>query len=255
MFVLVGAVTAALCLSCVDQERTTGPRLGVPEPTVTTQAKWVPDLNLAPSGQPQVLMPGARSTGRWIEFGGTTWAPRVRIKVVFWVQAGQAVPAVPPDSIPTGLFGPANIVLDSITMGGPILRNVLSVEFLDGATQAQRQAIVDSVGGVVIGGVRTSATTGSYYVQVPGVVTLASLYQVVSRFRASSYVDDANVLLALRVPDDYLRPVDGQGWSGWSVLFGGGTIAPRALPRWLPGIVPPPAKRARNAGSTRVGVK
>jgi hypothetical protein len=110
------------------------------------------------------------------------------------------VPATPPDSQPTGLYDASNVVDDSMTTGWPVLKNVVTITFHDAATPAQRQALIDSVGGTVIGGGRTSATTGFYYVRVISIHTVVELHAVVARLAASPLVDEAAVVLALLIP-------------------------------------------------------
>ncbi|MGQ0766571.1 MAG: S8 family peptidase [Gemmatimonadota bacterium] len=318
VFVLFGV---ALCLSCTEQERAIGPRLGVPEPTVTTytdgcarfqirfddgvaqvintmpssgscthgelrlttdtaavfdaasgrlrigvvlqnqgtkpivapvrlrfdadsvvllnanqtpfgvpsnllsidadslnatgrRATWFMDLHLASSGQPQVLLPGASSIRRWIEFGGTTWAPRVRIKIqLFGAELSQLVPAVPPDSTPSIVYLPSETV--SLPTHMKFVRDLLVIQFSSAATQAQKQSLIDSLGGIVVGGIRGSIEGGGYYyVRLPQDATHARLGAAELNLRSHPAVRRANRYYRVDVVPNYLFPADGPDWSG-----------------------------------------
>lgn len=179
---------------------------------------WRFDTLLAPSGQPQVLPANATTARKWLEFSGTSWSQRIRIKLPMGAKLQtHVVPAVPPDTVPAGLYSPVNIVDDSLFTGGPILKDVLTVVFIPAALQQGRQALIDSIGGVVIGGGRTSSTTGYYYIRIVPPPTLTQLHAFVARLRASPIVDEAAVVLAVDVPSDYLLPLDGAGWTSWQL--------------------------------------
>ena len=181
--------------------------------------QWRYDTVLAVSGQPQLLLPGASSRRKWLEFTGSDWTQAVRIKVpTVATQVGGVVPAYPPDSTPVGLFADSNVVTDSVYLGVPILKDVVSLEFVDGTPQSVRQALIDSVAGLVVGGIQSSTTTGMYYVKVLGAPSLVRLHAVIVRLRASSAVDEASVVMTVELRSDSIRPVDGNGWSAWKVL-------------------------------------
>jgi hypothetical protein len=77
------------------------------------------------------------------------------------------VPAVAPDSIPPGFYGPDNIRHGSTCLSGEMLRGILVVVFQEGATQAERQAAVDLVNGEVVAGLNPhDGREGSYYIRV-----------------------------------------------------------------------------------------
>ncbi len=125
------------------------------------------------------------------------------------------VPAVPPDTVPINLYSRTNIVDDTTVTGGPILKDVITVEFLPSATVASRQALIDSIRGLVVGGGRASPTTGFYYVRVMPQPTLQQLHAIVARLRGSPLIGESAVVPAVDVPDDYRPPTDGAGWTGW----------------------------------------
>ncbi|MGH7712889.1 MAG: S8 family serine peptidase, partial [Gemmatimonadaceae bacterium] len=192
------------------------------------ESVWRYDTLLAGAGQLQEIAPGARSQRLWLEFTGpelwlqtggadadTTLSLRLDASAILGAERS-IVPAVPPDSQPAGMFDPSNVVYDSATIGGPILRDIISLVFQESATQGQRQALIDSVAGTVVGGALTSPTSGYYYVRLAAIQTVAQLHSIIARLAASPYVDAASVILAVDVPGDYLRPRDGAGWSLWN---------------------------------------
>ncbi|ODT03739.1 MAG: hypothetical protein ABS52_08255 [Gemmatimonadetes bacterium SCN 70-22] len=121
------------------------------------------------------------------------------------LSSSDLVQAIPPDSVPVGLYSSVNIVDDTAFTGGPILKDVLTIEFAPAATVAARRALIDSIGGTVIGGDRTSATTGFYYFRIVPRPTLQRLHSIVARLRGSPLVDESGVVPAVDVPGEY-RP-------------------------------------------------
>jgi hypothetical protein len=77
------------------------------------------------------------------------------------------VPPTAPDFIPDDLYADSSIIEDTEYTSGPFLRDVIGVAFMPGATQAERQAAIDTIGGVVIGGM-AYANDGDYYVRIAG---------------------------------------------------------------------------------------
>ncbi|MCC6772531.1 MAG: S8 family serine peptidase [Gemmatimonadaceae bacterium] len=150
--------------------------------------QWRYDTLLAPSGQGQVLAPGATSRRRWLEFAGSDWSQIVRIKVPTMATQVGGVPALAPDSFPA-LLGSLTRLADA--SGDTLLEQVVIVLFKPGTSQAIRQAIVDSVGGIVVGGRRAFGADGWYFVRVPSAVTPTAIYQIVLQLSASSSVDMA----------------------------------------------------------------
>ena len=74
--------------------------------------QWRYDTALAVSGQPQLLLPGATSRRKWLEFTGSDWTQAVRIKVPTVATQVGGVPAVAPDSVPRGLYSDTSVVND-----------------------------------------------------------------------------------------------------------------------------------------------
>ena len=77
------------------------------------------------------------------------------------------VPPRAPDYEPEDMYADSAIIADTEWISGPFLRNVIGVAFMPGATQAERQAAIDLIGGVVIGGM-AYADDGEYYVRIAG---------------------------------------------------------------------------------------
>jgi hypothetical protein len=129
------------------------------------------------------------------------------------------VPSDPPDLTPAELNDPSQIVIVSGTDSVYANQSIVIVRFQDEATQAQRQAAVDSIRGVVIGG-RPSAggPDGYYYVSIAGDSTGDSVTVAADRLTALSQVRFASPYYYLPgTALSYLRPVDGTNWSSWKL--------------------------------------
>ena len=137
-------------------------------------AYWFFDQWLAPSGQPQVLLPGARTQRRWLEFRGTGWTDRVRLKLFATGAETSTVPAVAPDTVPHAFIATLPIVADSA--GRQLRTEIVIVSFLAGTTQQMRQAAVDAVAGEVIGGVPEAIDEGAYYIRVRSAISASKLH-------------------------------------------------------------------------------
>ena len=181
-------------------------------------AYWFFDQSLAPSGQPQMLMPGARTQRRWLEFRGTGWTDRVRLKLfATGAEQSQLVPAVPADTAPAWIFADSNLVTNDPQVSGSFLKRVLAIEFLPQATQTQKESAVAAVSGTVIGGVRWSSTEGYYYVLLPPDSTTASLHQAVAILGTLPQVVVAELVIVRITQPDFLKPQDGQSWRQWNL--------------------------------------
>lgn len=89
------------------------------------------------------------------------------------VVAQERVPEVAPN------LQPSTLADDLVPNGNGdmVSTGVLSVSFRLDATQSQRQAAIDSVGGKVIGGVNVDGV-GWYYVEVEGDGTIEKIYEI-----------------------------------------------------------------------------
>ena len=194
--------------------------------------QWRYDTVLAVSGQPQLLLPGASSRRKWLEFTGSDWTQAVRIKVpTVATQVGGVVPAVPPDSTPDEVFADSNFVADTSYAAVPFLRNAVTVVFQQGTSQAAKQALIDSVGGVVVGGERFSTTEGYYVVRAVSVVTTAQLLALRLRLVGSNAVEEAHLVFKNITRPASLFPNDGPTWRVWRSLLPSGAQQSFALER------------------------
>ena len=77
------------------------------------------------------------------------------------------VPPTAPDTIIEDMYAESSIIRNTECISGAFLRDVIAVAFQPGATQEQRQAAIDMIGGRVIGGM-AYAGGGEYYVRIAG---------------------------------------------------------------------------------------
>jgi hypothetical protein len=86
-----------------------------------------------------------------------------------------AVPSTAPDSVPKAVWdslrAPTNVLVNPPGYAGSIIRNALLVTFKSSASQAERQAAIDLVAGVVLGGVALGAPEHMYLVRIPYVLS------------------------------------------------------------------------------------
>ncbi len=182
---------------------------------------WRWDAYLAPNGQSQVLAAGATSQRRWLEFRSPNWNNAIRISLSASAvePSPNVVPALPPQNIPKALMDSlGSIVMPSGQLAIP---DLLGVQFVLGATQVQRQAAIDAVSGIVVGGWRSLFDeSGTYYVLVPTQRNVAMLLDAVEALDALPQVAGAHILyLNPRDEAAYRRPNDGAGFqrAKWSV--------------------------------------
>ena len=195
-------------------------------------AYWFYDQSLALAGQPQVLMPGARTQRRWLQFRGTGWTDRVRLKL-FAIGAETApVPAVAPDSVPTSLIATLPLVTD--VLGNQQRSQLVIVLFHEDSSQVARQAAVARVGGEVVGGKRSLGTDGWYIIRVISATTVAAIDSIIRILEADPAVAVAGHY-SVGYPDDdsWLRPNDGPSWGAgdWQVNPSSGAGGNAALER------------------------
>lgn len=175
---------------------------------------WRFDTLLAASGQPQVRAANATTRRKWLEFSGTTWSQRIRIKLPMGAAVqSSAVPPIPPDSIPAFVSDSANLVRPSPGGGFPFVRDLLSVEFTPSSTTAQREGALSAVGGIVVGGLRSGTSTGGLYlVKIP---TSSDSFAVASAeivLRNLAVVRQARRFIIGPMGVSYQRPSDGSSW-------------------------------------------
>ena len=88
------------------------------------------------------------------------------------------VPATAPDTLPAWIYDDSSIVT-APDRPGSFIKNLVLVLFSPTAPQEQRQAAIDSVRGVVVGGVRLNSRDGLYLVALPDDPTQASLFRAI----------------------------------------------------------------------------
>jgi hypothetical protein len=136
-----------------------------------------------------------------------------------------AVPATAPDFRPATLSDESQLIFTGSNGTVALHRSVLIVLFRSAATQAMRQAAIDSVGGTVIGGARSAGGPDGYYYVSIATDSIASqdsvavaIFAAVQKLRGLTdirlaipyYVLTANDLL-------YQRPVDAGDWARWKL--------------------------------------
>lgn len=77
------------------------------------------------------------------------------------------VPAEAPDTSPQALFDSLEIIRSEDGHGPPAVRGIVVIQFKDNVNQPERQATVDGIRGVVVGGSRLIPFS-FYYVLIPG---------------------------------------------------------------------------------------
>ena len=150
---------------------------------------WRFDDKLSAEGTAQTLAAGARSQVRWVEVAVHSGVQR--FQVTLRAEAGRAggvVPAeAPEEGIPWRYYSNDNLVFNHPRMSGPYPRNVVMIAFRDEATQEQKQAAIDAIGGEVIGG----GWGGYYYVRIQDDGTAAPLWKAIDLLLALPQVEDA----------------------------------------------------------------
>lgn len=134
------------------------------------------------------------------------------------------VPATVPDSIPDDLYGNYdNIMYDSpyFPLSNMVLKEIISVRFEDDASQAQRQAAVDAVGGKVVGGIPFPKMEGYYLIRVEDDGTGKQMSEAIEFLYALPHVGHAEPQYLFNPGDRllWLKPKDDNGW-GWRAVRG-----------------------------------
>jgi hypothetical protein len=99
----------------------------------------------------------------------------------------QQVPAVSPDS------EPAWLAADSALSQSGYWKRIVLVSFRASATQGQRQAAIDRIGGSVVGGIRGVGPDGFYIVYIPKAETSVALGEAIARLKTLPQVDLASL--------------------------------------------------------------
>jgi hypothetical protein len=123
---------------------------------------------------------------------------------------------VVPDSYPSALIDSLGFV-DIPSTDRHFVRGILMVGFEPTIPQAQRQAAIDQVRGVVVGGKRQTADEGYYLVRLPWADTYEQLEQALATLLALPQVEIAMELGPNGLGESsYLTPNDGAAeWRNW----------------------------------------
>ncbi|HEV8356193.1 MAG TPA: S8 family serine peptidase, partial [Gemmatimonadales bacterium] len=117
------------------------------------------------------------------------------------------VPAVAPDTVPAWVYDDSSYARS----GGGFLRRMLTVLFKVTATQAERQAAVDRINGVVVGGRALPPEDGPYWVKVPWDPTAEQLDSLATVLKGLPQVEAAGLIRRDRGAGR--RPDDGPLWA------------------------------------------
>ena len=140
------------------------------------------------------------------------------VKVFTSTPPENRVPLVAPDSVPSGFYDSANVMLDSPYFVGSrrVVSDVLAIRFASSATRDERQAAVDVINGTVVGGhLLSPAMEGTYFVRVADDGTglqMSAAVDTLSRFPTIETVGPEYLWL----PSEFLAhlgPEDAGDWT------------------------------------------
>lgn len=132
--------------------------------------------------------------------------------------------------MPLELFADTNVVNGDPSHPGLYLKGMLLVLFYETASQAERQAALDHVGGTVIGGTRSFGADGFYFVRVPGGDSLHVLFAAGASLEALPAVEYAAPPILDGIVDSHRLPTDASGlWEQWALRPEGASGPNRAL--------------------------
>jgi hypothetical protein len=176
------------------------------------------DKLLAPRARPAGAR-GRRHAGpatwglRWIEIHVVSGSPTA-FTVVPHAAAENAHPIsmAAPEGEPAGMYDDTNLIADVAGLGpGKVVKNIIDMVFVATATQAERQAAVDSINGVAVGGVQVAHNgDGFYLIRIPA-DSATAIGAALQKLRALPQVQLA-VPIRLGIRPDRLKPHDGAGW-------------------------------------------
>lgn len=192
-------------------------------------AAWRFDSLLVAGAAPdaQTLAPGATSAVRWVELAVHQGVRRMRL--AFSAEARPArvpVPPVPPDSIPKAvwdaLVAPGNVLFNTPSVAGPVVRNAFLIAFRPEATTEDKEDLLSLIDGEVVGGtpapLRFYAIRFPYPALAPGDSTSGHFLRTLIRVERHPAVHRV-LFVYTESPyrPTYLRPVDGAGFQSWQL--------------------------------------
>lgn len=115
------------------------------------------------------------------------------------------VPASPPNQdlterVAREVYSPANITQGDSLLTGPFRRDMLWVWFQDAASRQERQAAIDLIDGIVVGG-KPIRAGGVYYVRIHADSTTRPLRRAMATLKSLPQVRTVSVDLSLIVGD------------------------------------------------------
>lgn len=165
----------------------------------------------------------------WTQYKGNVDAFSIGINgatTVFDFEMNSPVPAQAPDSVPSAIWDslvvPSNLISNAPSLRGNWVRNALSLVFKDNATLAERQAAIDLVNGVVIGGFPIGGIEKIYVVRIPYVLAAGDsssgpILRAEHALKALASVESVAPVNMNKSVLYYRKPRDGVGLSSWPV--------------------------------------
>jgi subtilisin family serine protease len=138
-------------------------------------------------------------------------------------ETAEAFPAVAPDSTPEWFAHDTSLAAEGY------VKRVVAVLFKASSTPSQRMAVVQGIGGTVIGGSVVSGQEGWYLLLVPTASNWESLRNVVELLRANTAVQEA--VRVSRLSRLWRLPKDGDRWRDTSWRKGP-NLAGASRPTW-----------------------
>ena len=115
------------------------------------------------------------------------------------------VPPTAPDTVPAWVYAPTNLARDP-SASYDYYADVIIVAFKATATQAARQAVIDSISGTVVGGQPMPPREGFYFVRLEAARRLEPLTRAVTKLWSLPQVASASLVTPLE--EQFRRPKD-----------------------------------------------
>jgi hypothetical protein len=162
---------------------------------------------------PQILQTNqvsAAKTWHWhIPRSVATWS---FLLYVFTRFPGEVdVPATPPDSVPESVYDSTKIVYGDAVLGGPLIRNLVLIQFTPGATAEDRLAALNWTNGTIVGGRSpTGGQNGTYVVRLRNDSTTGELRTAITRLDRLPQVASASPEYVFDPAEmgDFVKPTD-----------------------------------------------
>ncbi|MES2178084.1 MAG: S8 family serine peptidase [Gemmatimonadota bacterium] len=163
-----------------------------------TDAQWVP------SG----MTPAMLMAQRIVPLGNASY-----LSIRFRLTIETPVPAIAPDTVPVGYDNFSRAITETARWYGDVLPDVAVVIFKPNTTQVQKQAAIDRMGGVVIGGRRVTGHDGVYLIRVPSDGTTGNLFNMLDTLKTLPVISVAIPEQLFTEATTYVRPNDGPSFA------------------------------------------